>query len=119
MNKKKWTVGSLIPGMGTVREVPVQVVEERKGDKTAAVVSIIEIRQGSVSCSVPVKSGVILLDGALGQGCDIKYKCKKGTCGVCTVDILSGSGHLSSRNEAEQKKNGQPEKRLACQAVMK
>ncbi|MGG3451526.1 2Fe-2S iron-sulfur cluster-binding protein [Domibacillus aminovorans] len=116
MNKKKWTVGSLIPGMETVREVPVQVVEEKKVDKTAPVV---EIRQGSVSCSVPVKSGVILLDGALEQGCGIKYKCRKGTCGVCTVDILSDSDHLSSRNEAEQKKLGQSAKRLACQAVMK
>lgn len=119
MNKKKWTVGSLIPGMETVREVPVRVVEERKVDKIAPVVSVVEIRQDSVFCSVPVRSGVILLDGALEQGCGIKYKCRKGTCGVCTVNILSGSDHLSSRNEAEQKKRGQSAKRLACQAVMK
>jgi 2Fe-2S ferredoxin len=116
---KKWTVGSLIPGMETVREMTAQAMKERKMDKTEAVVSVVEVRQGGVSCQVPVKSGVILLDGVLEQGCDIKYKCRKGTCGACTVDVLSGSGHLSARNEAEQKKLGQSAKRLACQAVMK
>ncbi|OLN21980.1 hypothetical protein BTO30_12110 [Domibacillus antri] len=77
------------------------------------------MRQGTVTCSFPVQTGVLLLDAALERGCGIQYKCRKGTCGACTVDVVSGSEHLSARNRAEQKKLGAAAKRLACQAVMK
>ncbi len=61
-----------------------------------------------------------LLDAALNQGKPIKYKCRKGTCGQCTVQVLQGPG-LSKPNEQEhinlgnELKNGY---RLACQAVI-
>jgi ferredoxin, 2Fe-2S len=53
----------------------------------------------------------------LNQGKQINYKCRKGTCGQCTVKIIKGPG-LSAPNELEQKKlkdeltNGY---RLSCQ----
>ncbi|MBT2738188.1 (2Fe-2S)-binding protein [Bacillus sp. ISL-7] len=66
----------------------------------------------------PVKGK--LLDAALNQGKQIKYKCQKGTCGQCTVQVLQGSG-LSKPNEQEHIKLGNELNngyRLACQAVI-
>lgn len=66
----------------------------------------------------PVKGK--LLDAALNQGKPIKYKCQKGTCGQCTVQVLQGP-ELSSPNEQEQIKLGNELNngyRLACQAVI-
>ncbi len=78
----------------------------------------VELRQGNVTCSVPLSRGTTLLDAALKQGCSVQFKCRKGTCGRCAVDIISGSAYLTERNEAEQKKLGTSPRRLACQAVL-
>lgn len=121
MMNREWTVGSLIPGRETRRaplEPPARLAEEKQPslDKLAAAV---QWKQKEASCTVSVKPGVTLLDAALEQGCSIDYKCRKGTCGRCTVDILSGETFLSLKNEAEQKKLGASLRRLACQAVMR
>lgn len=123
---KRWTVGSLVPGQETQyvpRKLPVHEakteIKKQAEPKKQVVSPAIKVKQGNTVCSVSLQPGTILLDAALKQGCDIQYKCRKGTCGACTVDILSGSGFLSGRNSAELKKLGESEKRLACQAVIK
>lgn len=75
------------------------------------------VQQGSNKFEITPAKG-ILLDVALNQGKPIQYKCRKGTCGQCTVKILQGL-KLSNPNEQEHNKlknelkNGY---RLACQA---
>ncbi|MFJ5759698.1 2Fe-2S iron-sulfur cluster-binding protein [Neobacillus sp. NPDC093182] len=106
------TVGSLIPGRMTVKP-PAPVQTENKEVKTEGII----VEQNGNRMEIhPVKGK--LLDIALIQGKQINYKCRKGTCGQCTVKVIKGTG-LSVPNEQEQKKlknelmNGY---RLACQA---
>lgn len=112
MNNRVFTVGSLIPGRLMVKpQVPIPT--ESPKIKTE---EIIVEQNGSRIEITPVKGK--LLDVALNQGKQINYKCRKGTCGQCTVRVIKGPG-LSVPNEQEQKKlkneitNGY---RLACQA---
>jgi 2Fe-2S ferredoxin len=112
MNNRVFTVGSLIPGRVIVKP-PVPLQTEPKTVKTEAI--IVEQNGNRVEIH-PVKGK--LLDAALNQGKQINYKCRKGTCGQCTVKVIKGPG-LSAPNEQEKKKlkneitNGY---RLACQA---
>ncbi|MEH7010218.1 2Fe-2S iron-sulfur cluster-binding protein [Neobacillus niacini] len=112
MNNRVFTVGSLIPGRLIVKQLAPLPTETPK-IKTE---EIIVEQNGSRIEIHPVKGK--LLDVALNQGKQINYKCRKGTCGQCTVKVLRGPG-LSAPNEQEQKKlkneltNGY---RLACQA---
>ena len=112
MNNRVFTVGSLIPGRLIVKP-PAPEQSESKKVKTEGI--IVE-QNGSKLEINPVKGK--LLDVALNQGKPIQYKCRKGTCGQCTVKVIKGPG-LSAPNEQEQKKlkneisNGY---RLACQA---
>ena len=112
MNNRVFTVGSLIPGRLMVK--PRELVpNENQRPKTAPIIVEQDGRKIEIH---PVKGN--LLDTALNQGKQINYKCRKGTCGQCTVKILKGPG-LSAPNVKEQKKlkndisNGY---RLACQA---
>ncbi|WP_156153458.1 2Fe-2S iron-sulfur cluster-binding protein [Domibacillus robiginosus] len=114
---KEWTVGSLIPGREATRLQPKQ--PNRSAEEKKLPAPMIEWKQKERSCSVPVTSGVTLLDAALRQGCTIDYKCRKGTCGRCAVEVMSGETFLSSKNEAERKKLGAAPRRLACQAVIR
>jgi 2Fe-2S ferredoxin len=60
-----------------------------------------------------------LLDLALKQGQNLEYKCKKGTCGKCKVQVIAGSLKLYSPNEKEfNSLNDEVRKgfRLTCQA---
>lgn len=112
MNNRVFTVGSLIPGRLIVKP-PVPIQTESKKVKTEGII----IEQNGNMMEIHPEKGM-LLDVALNQGKQIKYKCRKGTCGQCTVKLLKGS-RLSAPNEQEQKKlkhditNGY---RLACQA---
>ena len=112
MNKRVFTVGSLIPGRMTVAITP-PVQTQSKKVKAEGII----VEQNSNRMEIhPVKGK--LLDAALNQGKPIQYKCRKGTCGQCTVKVLKAPG-LSVPNEQEKKKlkneigNGY---RLACQA---
>jgi ferredoxin, 2Fe-2S len=115
MNNRVFTVGSLIPGRIMVKTPQVQVLVPSKSPKTE---EIIVEQNGNRYEIHPVKG--ILLDAALAQGKQINYKCRKGTCGQCTVSVISGQG-LSPPNDQERKKlkndleNGY---RFACQAVI-
>ncbi|MEH7245310.1 2Fe-2S iron-sulfur cluster-binding protein [Neobacillus niacini] len=113
MNNRVFTVGSLIPGKIMLKPTQVQVRVPSESPKTEE----INVEQNGKMYEIhPVKGK--LLDAALAQGKQINYKCRKGTCGQCTVKVLSGQG-LSPPNDQERKKlknelaNGY---RLACQA---
>lgn len=111
MNNRVFTVGSLIPGRLIVKSIVTPVVTEKPKP-----VEIIVEQNDSRYDIHPVKGK--LLDAALNQGKPIQYKCRKGTCGQCTVKVLQGHG-LSQPNDKEYTKlkneveNGY---RLACQA---
>lgn len=113
MGQRGFTVGSLIPG----KIVPVVKDFDRNNPVTPSIKpEKIIVQQGSAEFKLTPSKGK-LLDAALNQGKALKFKCRKGTCGQCTVKVLHGPG-LSSPNEQEFKKlnkeiaNGY---RLACQ----
>lgn len=112
MNNRVFTVGSLIPGRLIVKP-PAQEHTEKKIIKAEGII----VEQNGNRMEIhPIRGK--LLDAGLNQGKQIKYKCRKGTCGQCTVKVIKGPG-LSEPNEQEKKKlsneitNGY---RLACQA---
>jgi ferredoxin len=130
VNTRVFTVGSLITGKiatipksPDIMERPLFEKEEPKQQSTAikeapTLEKIIVVQGGKKFEISPAKGK--LLDAALNQGKPIKYKCRKGTCGQCTVQVLQGPG-LSKPNEQEQTKLGNELNngyRLACQAVI-
>ncbi|MBT2698104.1 (2Fe-2S)-binding protein [Bacillus sp. ISL-40] len=127
MNKRVFTVGSLIPGsLGPVLNPPSSTLFEKEEPKQQSDTireephsEKIIVLQGENRFEIaPVKGK--LLDAALKQGKPIKYKCQKGTCGQCTVQVLQSPG-LSKPNQLEHKKLGNEVNngyRLACQAVI-
>lgn len=114
MDKRVFTVGSLIPG----KIVPV-LESSAPRDRVEPLQAKIIVSQGDVIFEVSPAKGKLLLDAALNQGKPIQFKCRKGTCGQCTVKLVQGPGLLSKPNEQEREKlkneldNGY---RLACQA---
>jgi ferredoxin, 2Fe-2S len=81
---------------------------------------VIEIKQNQRYFQVKVKKGQSILDAALEQNVFLDYKCKKGTCGKCKVELVNGSTYLQPENNLEEKKLNhliQSGFRLACQAV--
>ncbi|MBM7647415.1 ferredoxin [Bacillus ectoiniformans] len=123
MTKKAFSVGSLIPGRETVHQSPQQVKKDdhiQLSQKSDAVQEIKGSQKG-VSWKVTPIKGQSLLETALEQKQQIQYKCRKGTCGVCTVTVEEGQALLSEPNTAEEKKLGTALKddcRLACQAAI-
>ncbi|TDL73860.1 (2Fe-2S)-binding protein [Rhodococcus qingshengii] len=112
MNNRVLTVGSLIPGRLIVKQQAPVLNETPKIETEEIIVE----QNGSKIEIQPVKGK--LLDAALNQGKQINYKCRKGTCGQCTVKVIKGPG-LSAPNEQEQKKLKKELTkgyRLACQA---
>lgn len=79
------------------------------------------LQQGNNTLVVSPNPNHTLLDSALMQKQPIAYKCKRGTCGQCTVRVLEGGHLLSPPNTQEQKKLNQKlsdHYRLACQAMV-
>jgi ferredoxin, 2Fe-2S len=111
MNNRVFTVGSLMPGRMIVKQ---QAPIPTETPKTKTEEIIVE-QSGNKIFIQPLKGK--LLDAALNQGKQINYKCRKGTCGQCTVRVIKAP-RLSVPNELEQKNlkdeltNGY---RLACQ----
>ncbi|AJY77781.1 hypothetical protein VN24_15905 [Paenibacillus beijingensis] len=65
--------------------------------------------------------GKNLLESGLDNGIPLKYKCRKGSCGVCKIRLISGAGLLTEANKRERKLLSDDVKagyRLACQATM-
>jgi ferredoxin len=120
MNKRMLTVGSLIPkNMLLANNLVINpIVKPIPSSTEQSHPNNISLLQNQIRFEVrPIKGN--LLDVALEQGQDLQYKCRKGTCGVCTVQVVEGASCLSPPNENEQKKlkkginDGY---RLACQA---
>lgn len=83
---------------------------------------IVEMKQNQRYFRVEVKKGQSLLDAALEQSVSLDYKCKKGTCGKCKVELVNGSIYLQRANHIEEKKLHhliQKGFRLACQSIGK
>jgi 2Fe-2S ferredoxin len=91
-----------------------QVGKERRHSRT------IRLTQQQRHFEVVPKSKRLLLEEALSQNQLLSYRCKKGTCGVCTVEIKDGQSLLHSPNSLEKAKligSIQDNYRLACQAL--
>ncbi|MEH7075818.1 2Fe-2S iron-sulfur cluster-binding protein [Neobacillus drentensis] len=120
MNHRVFTVGSLIPGkIATVLNSTHRPIVDKEEAAHQSHLEKIIVVQGSNRFEIMPAQGK-LLEVALNQGKSIKYKCQKGTCGQCTVQVLQ-STRLSQPNEQEQKKLGTELNngyRLACQAVI-
>jgi 2Fe-2S ferredoxin len=81
---------------------------------------IVRLTQQQQDFEVVPRSNQLLLEEALSQNQLLSYKCKKGTCGVCTVEIKDGQSLLHSPNTKEEAKLNdliQDNYRLACQAL--
>jgi ferredoxin, 2Fe-2S len=125
VNKRVFTVGTLIPGRHLPEPLTLAstLLEKEESKQQSSEIKTrrenIIVLQGRNKFEItPVKGK--LLDAALNQGKPINYKCQKGTCGQCTVQVLQGPG-LSKPNEQEHKKLGidvNNSYRLACQAVI-
>jgi ferredoxin len=126
MISRKLTVGSLKPKDRKMSEhkviqntAPVQL--ERKPQKS--ITSKIKVMQNNKVYSViPSEKKSSLLNIALQQNQMLSYKCKKGSCGKCTVKVLAGASCLDRVTSQERKKlKGYLEQnyRLSCQAIVK
>ncbi|RJS59919.1 2Fe-2S iron-sulfur cluster-binding protein [Bacillus sp. PK3_68] len=118
MNNRKFTVGSLIPNQQTAE--PVTVAWQTQQPPKKQLKTSIRLLQNGQTFHVKRFKGN-LLEAALKQNQALQFKCRKGTCGVCTVKVIEGASLLSLPNEQEQKKLKQSLTegyRLACQAVI-
>jgi ferredoxin, 2Fe-2S len=116
MNRRAFTVGSLIPG-SVLPKLSTTVLIKKESSPIPATKIQIVVMQNKQSFEIQPEKGK-LLDVALSQGKPIEYKCRKGTCGQCTVKVIEGVG-LTNPNSQEQKKLGKEIAngyRLACQA---
>lgn len=113
MKNRAFTVGSLIPGRLMVERPALDVPFEKEKPQAKNII----VEQNGTRIAIQPAKGK-LLDIALNQGKQIQYKCRKGTCGQCTVKVVEAKG-LSAPTEQEHIKlkdqlaNGY---RLACQA---
>jgi 2Fe-2S ferredoxin len=115
--RKTLTVGSLIPG----RQAP-SVPQPAQPSRSKQPQPVIRLRQNGTEYAVRPVAGQLLLDAALEQLQPLSYKCRKGSCGKCTVQLLSGSQLLSPPTDEEQTKldaSLHQGYRLACQAMIR
>jgi ferredoxin, 2Fe-2S len=117
MKTRKLTVGTLkaVPNKTEILNIGVEVVSIKE-EKLK-----IKVNQNNKNFIIKPMKGQTLLDAAVSQGQSIDYKCKKGTCGKCTVKVIEGSSCLEDPTMQEQKKldiylhSGY---RLACQSII-
>jgi ferredoxin, 2Fe-2S len=116
MNRRAFTVGSLIPGSVLTHPSTTVIIKEDSKTKPATKKQIVVMQNKQTFEIRPIKG--TLLEAALSQGKPIQYKCRKGTCGQCTVKVMEAVG-LTNPNSLEHKKLGKEIAngyRLACQA---
>lgn len=123
MQKRPLSVGSLKLGHqpAKIQSPHYQPVQQSKDQIQESSLSIQLLQYGNRIDVQPVRNQT-LLQAALEQHQPIEYKCQKGTCGKCRVQVISGLSLLSPANEVEEKKlNHTLTKgfRLACQARVK
>jgi 2Fe-2S ferredoxin len=123
---RKLTVGSLIKNSLQSVEInennqDISLTETNKEVEPNKLTeqSEILISQNETTFSV-VPMEETLLDSALEQGHALQYKCKKGTCGQCMVQVLKGKEQLTPPNDQEKIKLNEALKddyRLSCQTL--
>jgi ferredoxin, 2Fe-2S len=123
MKKRPFTVGSLKSNAASYTPLnPNPKPKPEPIQKSSNIVKTkIQFTQSKASFSVDPLSNRTLLDAALEQGQRVEYKCKKGSCGRCTVRVSNGQALLSRPNEQEKEKLKQAigeGYRLACQAII-
>ncbi|WP_187118932.1 2Fe-2S iron-sulfur cluster-binding protein [Bacillus marasmi] len=115
--EKKLTIGSLKPGVRKPSTQSKSIVITK--NKFKELKRILEIEQKQNYFKFEIYPGQNILEAALESGVGLDYKCKKGTCGKCTLRIVNGQSYLTQPNQAEAKKLEslvQKGYRLACQA---
>jgi 2Fe-2S ferredoxin len=115
--RKPLTVGSLIPGRNSSPPLPAVKPSPNRSEEKP----VIRLLQNDREYQIQLIAGQLLLEAALSQLQPLRYKCKKGSCGQCAVQLLSGSRFLSPPSRAERKKLGSSLNegyRLACQAAI-
>ncbi|MGP4080999.1 2Fe-2S iron-sulfur cluster-binding protein [Pseudalkalibacillus sp. R45] len=127
--KKALTVGSLksqsAPAAASENDAP-QKAEKASSNvaephENHPVPTLYFIQNGSAYSVRPDKD-MTLLDSALQQGNELDFKCKKGTCGRCKVQLLKGKTILTEPNDQEKEKLDNLINqgfRLACQTRLK
>jgi 2Fe-2S ferredoxin len=119
MKEAKLTVGSLIHQNSLAFQIPKVTFRVPKQQVKSGKIQLL---QNQTTLNIQPVKGQLLLDAALQQGQNLNYKCRKGTCGVCAVQVLEGASFLNSTNQKEQKKLKtaiDDSYRLACQAIIK
>lgn len=112
--ERRLTVGSLIQNKYVINIKHSPESSESETNKT-----LIKIRQHNQSYGVSPVSNELLLDCALKQNIPLDYKCRKGSCGKCMVEVLDGEELLDTPTKSELKKSQRENLRLACQARIK
>ena len=80
---------------------------------------VVSIKQNQRYFQIEIQNGQSILEAALMKNVPLDYKCKKGTCGKCKVQLVDGNLNLQPTNELEERKLRhliQSGFRLACQA---
>ncbi|ASS74030.1 hypothetical protein CIG75_02890 [Tumebacillus algifaecis] len=124
---KKLTVGSLIESKRGPESRPVaqRLASHGLAPRTSSVPPVatpprpIKLRQSGRSLVVSALSGATLLQAGLRQAQPIAYKCQKGTCGQCAVQVIAGAEQLSPPTPLEQQTLSASRTsglRLSCQA---
>ncbi|WP_161798175.1 2Fe-2S iron-sulfur cluster-binding protein [Aneurinibacillus tyrosinisolvens] len=112
MKRRALTVGSLLTKKQQIISARKESIHQTK----------IHLQQNQSKFEVDPIIGQILLEAALQQGGFLDFKCRKGTCGRCTVQVTKGTSLLLPPNQIEQQKLNRfltEGYRLACQAIIK
>lgn len=118
LKTRKLTVGSL-------KTVSIKTKIVNKKAEVASIKEeeklIIKVIQDNKNFIISPLRGQTLLDAAISQGQLIDFKCKKGTCGKCTVKVTEGGRCIETPTMRERKKLDtylQSGYRLACQSII-
>ncbi|WP_261129350.1 (2Fe-2S)-binding protein [Bacillus sp. Marseille-Q3570] len=121
--KKPLTVGSLksqsTSAVASHNVAPLKYVSEPQENHPESIIYLI---QNGTAYSVRPDKDMTLLDSALQQGNELDFKCKKGTCGRCKVQLLKGNSILTEPNDQEKEKLDKLVDqgfRLSCQTHLK
>jgi ferredoxin, 2Fe-2S len=112
--ERRLTVGSLIKNKQRI-----EITEFPSVIKSKTMQSVIKIKQNNQFFKLLPISNELLLDSALKQGIPLDYKCRKGTCGKCAVEVFEGQNLLYPRTKRELEKFQDVNMRLVCQARIK
>ena len=122
-NGKRLTVGSLIVPVEPASTAQVPREHSVPAGSSQRMEESVLISQDHNVHKVHAEPYQTLLSVALEQGKEVRSKCRKGSCGMCQVQVLQGQSALHKPSKQEMKKLGPACQsggtRLACQAVFR